>query len=162
MPHPKRRVVARAIISRYSSWQRARCAYSSLHTLTAGKLHCAHNVLLHLDELSKLLGQVGAESTSSRTTESVACAIVLLALRCSMRSLCNLTGHESTYRSCSCRRDGCLPWWRTEVVAGAPTAMLRIMLARLSFMRRIHYPEIVPVGALACLIEYVRCMLVVL
>ena len=48
-------------------------SYSCFHALTTNELHAAHDVLLHLDELRKLLGQVWAEGTGSRTTDAVAC-----------------------------------------------------------------------------------------
>jgi hypothetical protein len=48
-------------------------AYSNLHALTANELHGAHNVLLHLHELGKLLREIRAEGTGvNRLAEVVA------------------------------------------------------------------------------------------
>jgi len=46
-------------------------AYSGLHALTANKFHAAHDVLLHLDELGELLGQIGTPCTGSGLPEVV-------------------------------------------------------------------------------------------
>jgi hypothetical protein len=46
--------------------------YSDFHALATDKLHAAHNVLLHLHELGKLLRKLRAELASSLATESMA------------------------------------------------------------------------------------------
>ena len=46
--------------------------YGDIHALLGDSLETAHDVLLHLDELRKLLGQVGAESATGVATESMA------------------------------------------------------------------------------------------
>jgi len=49
-------------------------AYSNFHALTANELHGAHDVLLHLHELGKLLREIRAEGTRvNRLAEVVAC-----------------------------------------------------------------------------------------
>jgi hypothetical protein len=76
MPRPRLRVVAIRNLHQYCDQLLLVVrvfAYSSLHTLTGDELHRAHNVLLHLNELGELLGQVRAESTSCGLAEVVAC-----------------------------------------------------------------------------------------
>lgn len=46
--------------------------YCNFHTLLTDELHAAHNVLLHLHQLRKLLGKVWAERASSVLAESMA------------------------------------------------------------------------------------------
>lgn len=48
--------------------------YGSLHPLSCDQLHTAHDVLLHLDQLRELPGQVGTESTGGVLTEGMACS----------------------------------------------------------------------------------------
>lgn len=45
--------------------------YSNLHALPSDKLHAAHDVLLHLDQLRQLPSQVGAKGTGGILTESM-------------------------------------------------------------------------------------------
>lgn len=46
--------------------------YCDLHSFSTDKLHRAHDVLLHLDQLRQLLGKIGAESASGISAEAVA------------------------------------------------------------------------------------------
>jgi hypothetical protein len=48
------------------------CTYCDFHSLSADKLHGAHDVLLHLDQLRQLLGKIGTESASCISAEGVA------------------------------------------------------------------------------------------
>lgn len=45
--------------------------YSDFHALPGDELHAAHGVLLHLDELRQLLGELGSEGTGGILTESM-------------------------------------------------------------------------------------------
>jgi hypothetical protein len=45
--------------------------YSDFHALPGDELHAAHNILLHLDELRQLLGEIGAEGTGGILTEGM-------------------------------------------------------------------------------------------
>lgn len=47
--------------------------YSDIHALLGNGLEAAHNILLHLDELGKLLGQVRAEGATGIAAKGVAC-----------------------------------------------------------------------------------------
>lgn len=47
--------------------------YSDFHALARDKLHTAHNVLLHLDKLRQLAGEIGAEGAGGVFTEGMAC-----------------------------------------------------------------------------------------
>ncbi len=47
--------------------------YSDLHALSCDQLHTAHDVLLHLDQLRQLAGEVRAEGTGGIFTECMAC-----------------------------------------------------------------------------------------
>lgn len=49
--------------------------YSDFHALLGDKLHTSHNVLLHLDKLGQLLGQVWPEGATGIATKSMACTI---------------------------------------------------------------------------------------
>jgi hypothetical protein len=53
-----------------SQWK----TYSNLHALPGNELHAAHDVLLHLDELRQLLGEVGPECARRLVAERVACS----------------------------------------------------------------------------------------
>lgn len=46
--------------------------YGDIHALLGNSLETAHDVLLHLDELRKLLGQIGTESATGVATEGMA------------------------------------------------------------------------------------------
>ena len=48
-------------------------SHRHLHALAADELHAAHDVLLHLDQLRQLAGQLGAELTGGLPAEGVAC-----------------------------------------------------------------------------------------
>lgn len=48
------------------------CTYSNLHALASNKLHAAHYVLLHLDQLGELPGELGAELASGLSAEGMA------------------------------------------------------------------------------------------
>lgn len=48
-----------------------RCTYSDFHALPGDELHAAHDVLLHLDELRQLLGEIRAEGTGGILTEGM-------------------------------------------------------------------------------------------
>lgn len=50
----------------------ARGTYSDIHALLGDSLETAHDVLLHLDELGQLLGQVGTESAAGVAAEGMA------------------------------------------------------------------------------------------
>lgn len=50
-------------------------SYSDLHALLGYLLQASHDVLLHLDELGQLLGQVGPEGAAGIAAEGMACAI---------------------------------------------------------------------------------------
>ena len=39
--------------------------YSNFHSFSTNKLHTAHDVLLHLDELRQLLGEIWAKGAGS-------------------------------------------------------------------------------------------------
>lgn len=47
--------------------------YSHLHALLCDKLHTAHDVLLHLDELRQFLGKIGAKGATGVATKGMAC-----------------------------------------------------------------------------------------
>ena len=47
--------------------------YSDIHALLGDGLQASHNVLLHLHELGKLLGQVRAEGTTGIAAQGMAC-----------------------------------------------------------------------------------------
>ena len=47
-------------------------AYSNFHTFPANEFHAAHDVLLHLDQLRKLLRKLGAKGTRRLVAERVA------------------------------------------------------------------------------------------
>lgn len=49
------------------------CTYGDIHALLGDSLQASHHVLLHLDELSELLGQIGAESTTGIAAQGMAC-----------------------------------------------------------------------------------------
>lgn len=50
-----------------------RCStYSNIHALLSDGLQASHHVLLHLDQLGKFLGQVGAKSTTGIAAQSMA------------------------------------------------------------------------------------------
>ena len=46
-------------------------SYGDFHALPGDKLHAAHNVLLHLDELRQFLGEVGAEGAGGVLPEGM-------------------------------------------------------------------------------------------
>lgn len=46
--------------------------YSNVHALLGDSLETAHDVLLHLDELRKFFGQVGAEGATGVAAEGMA------------------------------------------------------------------------------------------
>lgn len=46
--------------------------YSDIHALLGDSLEAAHDVLLHLDELGELLGQIRAKGTTGVAAESMA------------------------------------------------------------------------------------------
>ncbi len=46
--------------------------YGDVHALLGDSLEAAHNILLHLDELGELLGQVGAKCTTGIAAKGVA------------------------------------------------------------------------------------------
>lgn len=46
-------------------------SYSDFHALPGDELHAAHDVLLHLDELRQLLGEVGAEGAGGVLAEGM-------------------------------------------------------------------------------------------
>ena len=46
-----------------------RTAYSHFHPLASDKLHATHDIFLHFDQDSELLGEVWAECASGRFTE---------------------------------------------------------------------------------------------
>jgi len=46
--------------------------YGNLHALLSDHLHAAHHILLHLNELGELLGQVGTEGATGVAAESMA------------------------------------------------------------------------------------------
>ena len=46
--------------------------YSDFHALAGDQLHTAHDVLLHLDQLRQLTGEIRPESTSGIFTEGMA------------------------------------------------------------------------------------------
>jgi hypothetical protein len=48
--------------------------YSNLHALPGNELHAAHDILLHLDELGQLLGEVGSECARRLVAERVSCS----------------------------------------------------------------------------------------
>jgi hypothetical protein len=45
--------------------------YSDFHALPSDELHAAHGVLLHLDELRQLLGEIGSEGTGGVLAEGM-------------------------------------------------------------------------------------------
>jgi hypothetical protein len=45
--------------------------YSDFHALPSDELHAAHDVLLHLDELRQLFGEIGTEGTGGILTEGM-------------------------------------------------------------------------------------------
>ena len=47
-------------------------AYSDLHALPGNKFHAAHDVLLHLDQLRKLLRQIRSKCAGRLVAEGVA------------------------------------------------------------------------------------------
>ena len=46
--------------------------YSDFHSLSTDKFHAAHDVLLHLDQLRELLGQIWPKGTSSLLAKGMA------------------------------------------------------------------------------------------
>ena len=50
--------------------------HSGFHALTTNELHTAHHVLLHLDELRQLLGEIWTERTSRASAKGVALRVV--------------------------------------------------------------------------------------
>jgi hypothetical protein len=58
-------------------------AYGDFHALPGHQLHAAHDVLLHLDQLRQLLGEVRSECAGRLVTEGVAWAKkLMLAFSC--------------------------------------------------------------------------------
>jgi hypothetical protein len=45
--------------------------YSDFHALPGDELHAAHGILLHLDKLRQLLGEIGPEGTSGVLSEGM-------------------------------------------------------------------------------------------
>lgn len=45
--------------------------YGDIHTLLSDGLQASHDVLLHLNELRELLGQIGAEGTTCIAAKSM-------------------------------------------------------------------------------------------
>jgi hypothetical protein len=57
--------------------------YSDVHALLGDSLQASHYVLLHLDKLRQLLGQIGAEGTAGIAAKRMACIrVVSWAISC--------------------------------------------------------------------------------
>ena len=87
---------------------------SDLHALTANKLHRAHNVLLHLDQLRQLLGEVRAECAGSRPAEVVPWRMLAMPLSC--------TNDGDITHQCYCDRRICSPSSTKMAAVGSESA----------------------------------------
>jgi hypothetical protein len=56
--------------------------HRDLHALAPDQLHAAHDVLLHLDELRELPGELGAELAGGLLAEGVAWSVSIELVRC--------------------------------------------------------------------------------
>lgn len=114
-PSPQMESCCCLLISTGARFRRVFATYSNLHTLTANKLHGAHDVLLHLHELRELLCKVRAERARvHRLAELVAWS--------SGQSLSGLVASFGHAHQCCCGQRACPPSSRTTKAEGSESA----------------------------------------
>lgn len=70
--------------------------YSNLHTLTGDGLETPHHILLHLDKLGELLGQVGPEGTTGLSANDMAWLREVVSVLWNWRCLCRIEYMQRT------------------------------------------------------------------